>query len=71
MAEPEIILTEIDPTENPHATLTFENEGHEASVKVTLEFDGEWLDFFEDAPSEEEARHGFAGELFGVITRLF
>ena len=68
----EIINTEIDPSESPFAVLDFEKNGIAASVKVVLEFDGDWANLTDDkADTEDESRHLFAGELFERITRMF
>lgn len=70
-----IETVEVPVTENPSATLKFEDKDFEASVRIDLTFDGDWttmLKIREDEPvSEDEVRHAFAAELFAAITRLF
>lgn len=55
-------------TKDPHATFTFDND---ASVKISLEFRGNWSELFGFEETEQESRENFAKDLFLYLKNLF
>lgn len=68
MAEIELTRSVIPKGEDPHLDLRLEKHGIEAVVTITLHFEGDWSNIYDDEDeSEEAARVGTAEALFGVV----
>lgn len=72
MSEVKKIYTEPQDGESPYAELSFERDGVEAKLKLTVDLTGDWKGMFDDIdPSEDEARAGFVAEFFERVVQLF
>ena len=68
----EATMYQLPEGENPHTVLTF---GNGATLKVTIEMEGDWSNVFDFAgevtPPESQIKGGFATEFFARIGGMF
>lgn len=64
----DVQVEEIPEGEDPSVLFEFEKHGITASLKVTLHFEGDWTNLYDDIDeTEEDARDAVAGDLFKLV----
>lgn len=68
----EINVHKIEETEDPYLVLNAEKHEIPASLKITLHFEGDWSNIYDDVDeSEEDARAAVAANLFELVLAQF
>ncbi len=68
----EVKTKEIPVGDDPYVVINAEKDGIPASVTITLHFEGDWSNIYDDMDeTEDEARGATAGEIFAGVLNIF